>query len=111
RWSRSAAILWPIIHELASGLNRSISVLDIATGAGDVPIELIRRSRRAGLAIEMHACDISRTAIAHARDAADVAGASIDFFVCDVLGADLRGTFDVCTSSLFLHHLAEQQAE
>src|SRR5207237_7259825 len=58
-WSGSAGILWPPLAELARRLGRPIRVLDVATGAGDVPLRLWRRSRRAGLDFRIDGCDVS----------------------------------------------------
>ncbi len=71
--SRSSAILWRPIRELAAQTPR-LRLLDLATGAGDIPISLWNRSQRAGLKLEIEACDRSAVALDHAlrerRDAA-----------------------------------------
>jgi 2-polyprenyl-3-methyl-5-hydroxy-6-metoxy-1,4-benzoquinol methylase len=101
-WSGSTRILWPAIAALARQLApQPLRVLDVATGGGDVPIRLWRRARRAGLRIEVAGCDRSPVAIRHAA----AAGASVEFFVRDVLVEGLPQAYDVVTSSLFLHHL------
>src|SRR5437588_2392222 len=64
-WSASAGILWPAIAELAR--SGPVRLLDVASGAGDVPIRLWQRARRAGVSLEAAACDVSPTAIAHAE--------------------------------------------
>ena len=47
-FSRSSAILWRPIRELARTMpGRQLRLLDLATGAGDIPIALWRRARRA----------------------------------------------------------------
>jgi SAM-dependent methyltransferase len=66
-WSGSAGILWPPLANLARRLRRPLRVLDLASGAGDVPVRLWRRARRAGLSLEIDGCDRSATAVAHAR--------------------------------------------
>ncbi len=112
RLSRSAAILWPAIRAFAAKQpHRRIRLLDIATGAGDVPIGLALRAWRAGLPIEFHACDMSERALAHARRRAGQAQIEVKFFSTDVLGGGrpFEG-FDIVTSSLFLHHLTRQAA-
>lgn len=109
--SRSDAILWPAIAQLArEQTGRTLRVLDIATGGGDVPICLAQRVRRQGFPIEFAGIDVSPTAIAHARAAAERAGVSVRFDCLDVLRDMLPGDFDVLTSSLFLHHLEVGEA-
>src|SRR5947209_11250822 len=79
RWSRSAAILWPVLREVAKRVSgRPVRVLDVATGAGDVPVGLWKRATAANLSVEIEACDVSATALAHA--AASAGGAAVRFF-------------------------------
>jgi 2-polyprenyl-3-methyl-5-hydroxy-6-metoxy-1,4-benzoquinol methylase len=108
--SGSDAILWRPIERLAAGSGRPLRLLDVATGAGDVPIRLWQRARRVGLPLEIHAGDISPTALECARARAAEVGAPVEFFRIDVLNDDWPTGFDVVTSSLFLHHLADEQA-
>ena len=110
RWSDSAGLLWPAIRELARSLGRTVRVLDVATGSGDVPLDLWRRAKRTGLSVELSGCDISEVALAEARKRASAATADIPFFPLDVLSAGLPSGFDVVTCSLFLHHLDEPDA-
>ncbi|MEX0714230.1 MAG: methyltransferase domain-containing protein [Pirellulales bacterium] len=110
-FSRSAGILWPPIRGLAleTGVRR-LTLLDIGTGAGDLPVALWRKARRAGIELAIEACDISSRAIDYACRRARRAGAPVRFFQCNALDGDLPGGFDVVTSSLFLHHLDEAAA-
>lgn len=104
--TRSASVVWPSIRRLAAhSPGGPLTLLDVATGAGDVPVALWRRARRTGIDLQVAACDISPLAIDHARQRARRAGASVNFFVCDAVAADFGGEFDIVTSSLFLHHL------
>ena len=110
-WSGSAGILWPPIRALARRVHPPpLRILDIATGAGDIPIRLWHKARRAGLAVELAGCDRSPVAIAFARQRAQGAQAAVQFFECDAANDQLRGDFDVLTCSLFLHHLGEREA-
>src|ERR1700692_2863338 len=66
-FSGSARILWPSIAALARECApRSLRVLDVATGAGDVPIRLWQQAIRTGLRLQISACDKSLLALAHA---------------------------------------------
>jgi 2-polyprenyl-3-methyl-5-hydroxy-6-metoxy-1,4-benzoquinol methylase len=109
-WSGSARILWPALRHLARQTNVPLRVLDLATGSGDIPLRLWRKARAARLPMELAGCDVSPTAIALARRQAAHARANINFFCSDVLGGPVPEGFDVLTSSLFLHHLEENQA-
>jgi SAM-dependent methyltransferase len=110
-WSRSARILWPPLAALAGERReRPLRVLDLATGAGDVPLRLERLARRSGVPLEIEGCDVSPAAVEHARRRAAEAGLSARFFLQDVLTGPLPDGYDALVSSLFLHHLAEEQA-
>ena len=109
-WSRSAGILWPSLRSLARHSSRTLRVLDLATGGGDVPLRLWRRAQRAGLAIRLEGCDLSPIAVEHAETTARQCGADIRFFVYDALNGPQLDDYDVLMCSLFLHHLDEMSA-
>jgi SAM-dependent methyltransferase len=109
-WSHSAGILWPPLQALARRLGRPVRVLDVATGAGDVPLRLERRARRAGIDLHLAGCDISPVALEYARTSAAHAGADVTFFQFDALHDDFPAGYDVLMASLFLHHLSEDEA-
>jgi SAM-dependent methyltransferase len=109
-WSGSARILWRPLRELARRLNTPLRVLDVATGAGDVPVRLARKARRAGLDLELEGCDVSPVAIDHARARASRAGEDVRFFVHDALDQPFPGPYHAVVCSLFLHHLDGEQA-
>jgi SAM-dependent methyltransferase len=107
-WSRSARVLWPPIRALAGHHNNlPLRVLDIATGAGDVPIRLWHRAQRSGVKLQLAGCDRSPRAIEYAQARAESGKAGVAFFRADALAGTLPADFDVVTCSLFLHHLDE----
>ncbi len=110
--SRSAAILWPAIAEVArEAESRSLRVLDIACGGGDNAVSLAQHAARAHLSIEVHGCDVSDRAVNQSRRRAITSGLpGLNFFPLDVLSQALPTDYDVITTSLFLHHLEEDQA-
>jgi 2-polyprenyl-3-methyl-5-hydroxy-6-metoxy-1,4-benzoquinol methylase len=107
--SRSASIVWSAIADLLQP-DKPLRVLDLATGGGDVPIALAVRAAGAGLALDIHACDISDVAVTFARQRAAEAKANVTFFQLNALADPIPPGFDVITSSLFLHHLNEDHA-
>ena len=110
-FSRSAAILWPPIRALISSEpGRTWRLLDVATGAGDLPVALWRKARRAGIRLEVEGCDRSGRAIEHARRRAERWNVPARFFERDAVEQPLPAGYDIVTSSLFLHHLDEPQA-
>ena len=109
-WSGSAGILWPRLRDLARRQGRTLRVLDLATGGGDVPLRLWQRALRAGVALQLEGCDVSPRAVEHAQANARKHLADVRFFVHDaLLGPALEG-YDVMMCSLFLHHLDAEPA-
>src|SRR5437868_801214 len=84
-WSGSAGNFWPLIRAAALATDRPLRVLDVATGAGDVPIRLWHKARRAGLAVDIAGCDRSATALEFARQRAAQERAKVRFFAWDIL--------------------------
>jgi len=110
-WSGSASILWPPLKTLTESLpKRSLRVLDVATGGGDLPIRLWCRSRRDQVDLQVDGCDVSDTALDYARRRAQATDAAVRFFKLDVIQDDLPTDYDAILCSLFLHHLDEHQA-
>jgi 2-polyprenyl-3-methyl-5-hydroxy-6-metoxy-1,4-benzoquinol methylase len=87
-----------------------LSVLDVACGGGDLLIELARHAKRAGVDVAWSGCDISPTALDHARSAASKAGVTIAFYAHDVIAEPLEKTYSFVSSTLFLHHLRRPDA-
>lgn len=103
--------LWSAIRRLAHELGtKQLSVLDIAMGAGDIPIALWQRSQREGLQLEIQGCDVNPRTVVYAQELADRSRAGVRFFTMDALQDDFPRRYDVVTSSLFLHHLSDQEA-
>ena len=110
RWSFTAGALWHRIRPHGHSSTNQMRILDVATGAGDIPVELWRRARKEGLELEIQGCDISDRAIQFARQRAVRCGAQVHFFQHDVLAHDLPNVYDAVTCSLFMHHLADGEA-
>ena len=110
RLSGSVGIIWPPIAKLSAQLGRSISVLDLATGGGDIPLGLWQRTRRNGLKLEICGVDVSPRAVEIAQTHAEHAGATVRFAVLQTLTEELPSGFDIVMCSLFLHHLNREEA-
>ena len=112
--SNTSLVIWRQIHQLAREPDapRPIRILDVACGGGDVAQRLARRAQRAGIEAHVDGCDINPVAIAHARAAAPRwETANVSFFQHDALRDPLPDGYDVVTSSLFLHHLDNEEVE
>ncbi len=91
----------------------AVQLLDVGTGAADIPLALLRHARRARLPLAVVAVD-SRPEVLDAARAIDAALASPD--APRLVVADGRrlpwpdGSFDVAHASLVLHHLEPPDA-
>ena len=109
--TQSARLMWP---DLLSAARRhpgeTVRVLDVACGGGDVLVTLARWAAKASLDVELAGCDASEEAVSHARAAAAQAGVPISFFTLKVARDPLPEGYDMIMSTLFLHHLDEDDA-
>jgi SAM-dependent methyltransferase len=108
--SGSVRVVWPSILTLARRERRPLGLLDLGSGAGDVPLGLWRRARRARIELDIRGLDVSPNAVGFARERAARAGAPVTFEVRDAEAAPLPRGYDVVVCSLFLHHLSEERA-
>ncbi|MDC0307663.1 MAG: methyltransferase domain-containing protein [Planctomycetaceae bacterium] len=110
--SGSSRILWPAIERVAQKLGRPIRVLDLACGGGDVTRGLALKAQSSSLPVTIHGADISETALEYAREESQTAGLDqLEFHQLNILEGDLPTDYDILYSSLFLHHLTEDEAE
>jgi 2-polyprenyl-3-methyl-5-hydroxy-6-metoxy-1,4-benzoquinol methylase len=88
-----------------------LTILDIASGGGDLVIRLAKRLAQEGIVTRIRGCDISPTAIEYASDQARQAGlANVQFSACNALEEEFpEPQYDVVMCSLFLHHLTREQ--
>ena len=109
--TRSTRLMWPdLVAATRRQPNRPVRVLDVASGGGDVPIALWKRATRAGLKVELEGCDVSPIAVRYAGEAAAKAGVRMRFFQHQVPRNSLPDGYDMIMSTLFLHHLDEEDA-
>lgn len=110
RWSGSVRVLWPPIRDLArEHPSEPLRILDIATGGGDLPISLWKKARKAGIEVKIDGCDLSNNALDYARQRAAHVQAPIRFFQLDAISGPIPPGYDALISSLFFHHLEEEQ--
>lgn len=110
-WTRNASLAWRAVFSLMRQHDlRSCRVLDLATGAADIPIGLWRRATAQGIELEIDACDISSQALEFAARNCARAATNIRLFQHDILQADIPEKYDVVICSQFLHHLTDEQA-
>ncbi|MGN6674564.1 MAG: methyltransferase domain-containing protein [Thermomicrobiales bacterium] len=85
---------------------REATLLDVATGSGDIPLAVARQGARRGLAIHAIGGDISRSVLAAAR-----AVTPLDLVCFDAAHAPFAdASMDIVTCSLALHHFPPDAA-
>ncbi len=85
-----------------------IRVLDVGAGSADIPRALITWAEERGFSLTVTALDIDIDALKWARKDAGEEG--MHFLAGNVLRMPCRpGAFDYVTSSLFFHHLTDEQ--
>lgn len=86
---------------------RSISLLDVGCGYGDLLRSIRRWARRRGIAIALRGVDVNPQTIRIARAATDERD-RIDFAVADIFHFRATAPVDLIVSSLLAHHLADR---
>lgn len=110
RFSGVARAMYRHIRRLAvSRPDRRLNLLDVASGAGDVPINWIRRANREGWSLRVTMTDTRSAALEEQQRRAKQSSVSVLSLQHDVLRSPLPSGFDVVTTSLFLHHLEDHQ--
>jgi SAM-dependent methyltransferase len=98
----------PFLDDLPAG--DTLRVLDVGTGAADLPIAIVRRCRERGLRCEVVALERDP------RTAAIAAEATADWPEIRVVRADAfdapfgAAAFDLVTASMFFHHFPDDEA-
>jgi len=95
---------------LAHGAAEPFSVLDVGTGGGDLPLDLVTCARRLGRRIRIVAVDRDPVTLDYARrntlEAPEIELRAADAFNLPFAPA----SFDLVTASLFLHHFTHDEA-
>ena len=111
-FSNSVSLLWKPLRKLAlaNPHPHDFSVLDVATGSGDIPLALSQRTQQAGIKIKFSVTDKSSFALNLVREKAMQSNLPIQCFETDALEGPPFPTHDVIICSLFMHHLDNDEA-
>lgn len=113
-YAATMARLGAVLRSHPSG--RPLRVLDLATGVADFPDYLVRWVERHGGRVEVVGLDANPVTVAYARKALDrdlpeALRRCVQVVTGDALAlAYDAGAFDVCVTSLFMHHLQRDEA-
>ena len=92
---------WPVT-------GRAVRVLDVATGAADIPLAVLEHARARGIDVEVTGLDLNPTMLAEARRRTD---GRVTLLEGDALAIPAEdGAYDVVTCSLMLHHFQPGEA-
>ena len=103
RWFGGVRLFCKLVQTVAEREHvNELSLLDVAAGRADLPYEAARQLRRRGITLHVAALD---------RSVSHLSKASVERrFVGDALALPFaESSFDVVSSSLFLHHLEPEQ--
>jgi len=89
--------------------DRGYRILDLATGAADVPRTMIDWARSRDIKLEIDAVDANVSTLQIAKGLS-AAYPEIRFVSADVLTYDSANTYDLVCCSLALHHFSEEDA-
>ncbi|MDX2148157.1 MAG: methyltransferase domain-containing protein [Planctomycetota bacterium] len=86
-----------------------LTILDAATGSGDVPLAMATLARSRGISVRLNLTDLRPEMLSVAGERARRAGIDATLSTWDVLGGGTPPPAqDVVTCSLFLHHVPQQ---
>jgi SAM-dependent methyltransferase len=87
---------------------RECSLLDVATGSGDIPLAVKQRAEHLGIGLRATGIDVSSDVLAEARR---VAGSSLELIEGDARALPFEhSSFDVVSLCLALHHFDPEDA-
>ena len=89
--------------------DRCYRILDLATGAADIPRLMLDWARPRGISLEIDAVDANDSTVQIAKRLS-AEYPEIRFFRQDVLSYDSGNTYDLVCCSLALHHFSEEDA-
>ncbi len=111
-FSNSVNLLWKPLRKLAQANPppHTFSVLDVATGSGDIPLALCKKALQAKINIKFSVTDKSAFALNLVKEKAQQNNLPIECFETDALEGPPFPSHDVIICSLFLHHLDNNEA-
>ena len=106
-----AASMYRQIRAIANRTrNKTVTLIDVASGSGDLPIAWAKWAKRESIDLHVTTVDVSDLARRVQRQRADKEGIDLTILGRDCVANGIPSGFDICTNSLFFHHLAEDDA-
>lgn len=88
-------------------VKKSLNILDLGTGSGDIPYALVQWAKKKGKSISITALDIQPVCMEYSQK--HFACPEITYLNHSAFDLASLGSFDYITSSMFFHHLTDQQ--
>ncbi len=107
--SGTAFFLARAIKKIIPPKQNSLTLLDIGCGSGEVLCKVTNSLQQLDLIVKSIGTDINSSSIKEANKNAKSANITAQFLVADVSTALKNLTYDIVSSSLFLHHLSEKK--
>ncbi|MBM80363.1 MAG: nucleotide-binding protein [Planctomycetaceae bacterium] len=107
RLFRSGDEIFGRIRDLQDS-DRPLRILDVACGGGDMIVGLGQAARKANFDIEISGCDLSNVALERTAELATQAHIEVKLFPFDAIKDEFPEQFDVIVSTMFIHHLSNQ---
>lgn len=101
-----SSVAWMARFSSAARIDRSIRILDVGCGYGDVLRRIERWAKSHDVSVELTGIDLNRDAVVIAGEASNAAS-QIEWVNADVFEYSSREPIDLVVSALFTHHLAE----
>lgn len=86
-----------------------ISVLDIGSGFGDIPISIQKNLARKGLKTDFTCLELDPLAARQAQKNIKKSNANLNIIQADILDYHPLHRFDIAVGSMFYHHLTDSQ--
>jgi len=98
-----------VARVLGKNTSREMSILDVATGSGDLPADLLEFGKQHGLKLGLVGLDLHARTLQQAQEFLDKC--RVQLVRADALALPFADqSFDVVTANLFLHHLSDEMA-
>ena len=104
RWLGGGSLTWRALMPFLA-IDRPTTLLDVGTGAADIPRDLLRRAAAANLRLEIRATDVRPEIVRIAARQSDGVGGLDVGLVSDQRVAEPDKSWDIVHGSLLLHHL------
>ena len=112
RWLGGADLSWRAVNNVLQSIPppKTVRLLDIGTGGGEIPVELALRARRASRRMEIVATEIRPEIVSVAAETTRGVAEVVARLAESDLSTEETSSFDIVHASLVIHHLDPDEA-